>query len=278
MSIPDAVERLPRTVEKIKKMVLETCVGAGCGHVNSSLSCVDILCALYHGGVLNVGPGDVDNPSRDRFILSKGQASPALYAVLADLEYFPRDWLDTFAKPDGKFGVHLQNDIPGVEMSTGSLGHGLGFAAGLAYAARLQRADWMTYCLLGDAECYEGSVWEAAMWASGVGLNNLVAIIDRNSLGATDFTERMCGLEDLEDKWLAFGWDVHRIPGHDVKNVWAELANTKRRVESKPVMIICDTVKGNGISFMENAPLWHSRTPTGAQADQARKELGYESA
>lgn len=267
-----SVSRLQEKTAEIKRNVLKMCVDAGTGHVSSSFSIAEILVTLYHGGVLNVANRDPEWNSRDRFILSKGQASPILYAVLADCGFFPTDWCATFNKPGGKFAVHLQNTVPGVELSTGSLGLGLGVGCGMAYGLKLYRKLPLVWVLLGDAECYEGSIWESALFAAHNHLNNLVVIIDRNCLGATDFTENMCGLENLAAKWKAFGWDVHRIPGHDIGVLLDSFSAMRRRSTRNPTVFICDTTKGNGLDYM-NDPLWHSRTPSGELAKQAMEEL-----
>ncbi len=159
-------------------------------------------------------------------------------------------------------------------MSTGSLGHGFGVACGIAHGLKLKRALPLVFCIIGDAECYEGSIWESALFAAHNRLNNLIVFLDRNYLGATDFTEDMCGLEPLEDKWEAFGWDTARIDGHDFDEIRTALGNYRGRVSSQPYMIICDTVKGKGIDMISNKPLWHSKTPTGAIAAEAMEELG----
>ena len=259
---------LNKKVEQIKYDTLKMCCDAGTGHVNSSFSIAEILVALYHGGVLNVDPKNPEWEERDRFILSKGQASPILYATLADMGFFPKDWLKTFNQKDGKFAVHLQKTVPGVELTTGSLGHGLGVAAGMALALKLKRKLPLVFCLLGDAECYEGSIWESALLAAHQKLNNLVVIVDRNMLGATDFTEDMCALGSIEDKFSAFGWDSFTIDGHDIKNLIG-FGAFRGHISTRPVCVICDTVKGNGIGFLENAPLWHGMAPGGDDAKRA---------
>jgi len=269
-----SVNKIQEIVLKLKRATLAMCSKAGTGHINSSFSIAEILVTLYYGGILNVRPKEPEWRKRDRFILSKGQASPILYCLLADLGFFPESWCGEFNAPDAHFAVHLQNTVPGVELSTGSLGHGLGVASGIALGLKLKRELPLVWCLMGDAECYEGSVWEAATVASHNYLNNLVAIIDRNSLGATDFTEDMCSLEPLSKKWEAFGWNVVRMNGHNIGELLLNFGNMRRRMNRQPTMFICDTVKGNGIEFMENAPLWHARTPSGEQFDKAMKELG----
>jgi len=268
MSKKTTLAKLRNKARQIRKDVLTMCSNAGTGHVNSSYSIVEILVTLYHGGILDYDSKDPDNISRDRFILSKGQASPVLYCVLADVGYYPRDWCSSFNADGGKFAVHLQHTVPGVELTTGSLGHGLGVAAGMAHGLKLKRELPFVFCVIGDAECYEGSIWETAVFASHNRLNNLIVFLDRNCLGATDFTENMCALEDLEAKWDAFGWDTVRINGHSFVELAQVLRNVKGRPSTQPYMIICDTIKGKGIKELTNAPLWHSKTPTGDHAKE----------
>lgn len=258
---------------QIKRDTLEMCVNAGTGHVSSSFSIAEILVVLYYGGILSVNPETPEWRSRDRFILSKGQASPILYAILADLGFYPKDWCTKFNCVGGRFAVHLQSTVPGVEISTGSLGHGLGVAAGIAYGLKLKRELPMVWCLLGDAECYEGSVWEAATFAANAHLNNLVAIVDRNMLGATDFTEDAQPLGNIGAKWAAFDWNVVHLNGHNIESLSTNFAAARRRSTRRPIVFVCDTVKGNGLPFMEHQPLWHSRTPTGELADTAKELL-----
>jgi len=258
--------------KELRKTVLEMCIKAGTGHVTSCFSCVEILVALYYGGVLKHDPKNPKWKDRDRFLLSKGQASPLLYAILADRGFFPKEDLETFCQPGGKFGVHLQNDVPGVECTFGSLGNGLGIAAGMALAAKKNRQNHMVYVLLGDAECYEGAIWEAAMFASHNRLNNLVAIIDRNHLGVTDWTESMLALEPLEEKWTSFGWAAGNTSGHN-KNILGVFRELEFRRNNIPTVIIANTTKGGGLSFMSNDPKWHGLAPSGEDAERARKEL-----
>jgi transketolase len=264
---------LEETAARIRKSVLETCLRAGTGHLTSSLSCVEILVALYHGGLLRFDPQRPDWEGRDRFIMSKGQASPALYAVLADLGFFdPRD-LELFAQQGGRMGVHLQQDVPGVEITSGSLGLGLGIAAGLALGAAMDGEGHRVFALLGDGECDEGSIWEAAMFAAHHRLGNLTAVIDRNGLCVTDFTEKIVALEPLEDKWRAFGWQVLRIDGHSLGALADALAVRGAPGSSPPLMVIADTIKGAGIPCISNIPLWHGQVPSGELADRCRVEL-----
>lgn len=264
------ITSLKKKAYELRKNVFNTCVKAGTGHVTSSMSCIDILTVLFYGNILKYDPKNPNWGKRDRFILSKGQASPALYNVLGDLGYFPIKELDRFAQKDGKFGVHLQKDVPGAEITSGSLGHGFGIAAGLALGAIMNRELHMVFSLLGDGECYEGSIWETAMFASHNRLNNLVAIVDRNSLCVTDFTENIVSFEPLDDKWKSFGWNVTRINGHSFEELLEALSDVRSRRSVKPSVIIADTVKGNGIENMCYQPLWHALVPKGDDEKAAR--------
>lgn len=270
----NSISKLKDKSFQIRKTMLEMCIKAGTGHVTSSLSCIDLLVALYYGNILRFNPENPAWEDRDRFILSKGQASPALYTILADLGFFDCKYLDTFAQKDGKFGVHLQNDVHGVEITSGALGHGFGVAAGIAMAAKMDKSLYLSFVLLGDGECYEGSIWETAMFAGHNGLNNLVAIIDRNYMCVTDFTENLLKLEPLEDKWRSFGWEVRHIDGHSFENILDALRNVRSRRSSKPLMIIADTVKGEGIECMSNVPLWHGVAPKEKDVEICRIDLG----
>ncbi len=264
---------LEKKANYIRRQVLDMCVKAGTGHVTSSFSCAEILVALYYGGVLRYDPAKPDWPERDRFMLSKGQASPILYVILADAGFFPESELEKFCQVDGKFGVHLQSDVPGAEITAGSLGLGFGMAAGRALAAKMDGSSFLTFSLLGDGECYEGSIWETAMFAGHHGLNNLIAIIDRNSLCVTDFTEDLVRLDPLDRKWESCGWEVVTIDGHSFQNIFSALEGCRSRQGEKPLLIIANTVKGKGVSFMENVPLWHGLAPKGSEAELARAEL-----
>lgn len=266
-------QRLRAKALELKKLMLQTCIRAGTGHVTSSLSCAEILTALFYGGILRFDPARPDWPDRDRFILSKGQASPMLYTVLADLGYFPKSDLERFAQPDGPFGVHLQKSVPGAEITCGSLGHGFGIAAGLALAAKMERQLHLVFVLLGDGECYEGSVWETALFAAHHRLNNLIAIVDRNYQCVLDFTENFLPLEPLEDKWRAFGWRVKRINGHSFPEILGALEGVRSRRSAQPLVIIADTVKGAGVDFMACNPLWHGAAPRGPEAEEALRQL-----
>lgn len=247
---------------------------AGSGHPGGSLSCTDILCALYLGGVLDIHPDEPDAFHRDRFILSKGHAAPALYAALAHAGFFPREELMTLRK----FGSRLQGHpdmrlVPGVDASTGSLGQGLSIACGIACGLALDGSDDSVFVLLGDGECQEGQVWEAAMYAAHKGLDNLIAIIDHNGLQIDGRVSDVCSLESLSDKLRAFGWDVSEVDGHDVAALIDALSSAKARHEGMPKAIIAKTVKGRGVSFMEDVAGWHGKATNADETASALAEI-----
>ena len=269
----ERLKYLKEKAQEIRQQVLDMCVGAGTGHVTSSFSSTEILVSLYHGGILRTDPSRPDWEERDRFILSKGQASPLLYVVLADLGFFPQRNLKKFCCTDGPFGVHLQHDVAGVEMTSGSLGHGLGVGAGIALAAKMDEKPQMVFALLGDGECYEGSIWESALFAAHHQLTNLVAIVDRNKLCVTDFTENIVRLNPLAKKWESFGWEAVEVDGHSIKELLTVLKRVRSRRSTRPLVIIANTVKGKGVSFLEDVVLWHGVAPQGKEALRAKKEL-----
>jgi transketolase len=266
-------QELQKKADEMRLATLEMCDRSGTGHVSSSFSCAELLTTLYYGGILRHNPENPSWEGRDRFVASKGQASPIIYNILADQGYFPKEWLETFAQPGARLGVHMQCDVPGVEMTAGSLGHGLGIAAGRALAAKMDRKDYFTFALLGDAELYEGSNWEAAMFASHQQLNNLVGIVDRNWQGVIDYTEDAIALEPLEDKWQSYGWNTKRINGHSVPEIREAFEGIRSHKNERPYMIIADTVKGKGISFMEDTLGWHSLSTQGEHTERAKREL-----
>lgn len=245
------------------------------GHPGGDLSAADILAVLY-SGVLKIDPANPRMPDRDRFILSKGHCSGALYATLAEAGFFPRERLREYMKPLSMLNGHPdRNKVPGVEANTGPLGHGLPIGVGAAKAAKMTGASWRTFVLTGDGELQEGSNWEAAMAASHFGLDNLILIIDRNGLQQGDATERTIALEPLAARWRAFGWAVREVDGHDVD----ALLHTFTWLPFQPGMpncLIAHTIKGRGVSFMENRTEWHHRVPTDAELAAALTELGGE--
>lgn len=271
--LPLTIPALELKAAKLRLKILQTALKAGKGHVPPAFSCIDILTALYYGGIMNHRPKEPKWPERDRFILSKGHAALALYVVLGDLGYFDVSELDSFEVGGHILAGHPDIGINGVEMNTGSLGHGLGVGAGLALAAKLDKKPWMTYCLLGDGECDEGSIWEAAMFSSHHELGNLVAIVDRNRLQAIDYTETVTQLEPLVAKWQAFGWRAGTINGNDMKQIMGVLSDIKEGYSSTPQVIIANTIKGKGVGFMEGSQLWHHQLPKGEQVEKALAEL-----
>jgi transketolase len=241
---------------EIRIEILKAVHAAGKGHIGGAFSIVEILVSLYHGGILKF---DAKNPKwkgRDRFILSKGHTGVALYAVLADLGYFPKEELKLLNQ-GGLLGEHPDPRIPGIEVISGSLGHGLPIGAGMALADKMDKTSRKTYVLMGDGECYEGSVWEAAMFAAHHKLHNLCGIVDRNKLITHGSTESINRLEPFKDKWEAFGWEVIEINAHDFKDLERAWEIFTAKEEGKPSMIIANSVKGKGVSFMENKAIWH---------------------
>ncbi len=246
---------------------------AQAAHLASCLSCADILVAAYWH-VLEIDPETPDGPLRDRFILSKGHAAAALYATLAMKGFFPLEELDTYAKDGGRLAEHPPaNLLPGVEAATGSLGHGLSLGIGMALSGRIKGERFRVYALLSDGENNEGSVWEAAMFAAAQRLENVCVIVDYNKWQATARSDETLMLAPLRDKWAAFGWDAHEIDGHDV----GALAAAMQRIPNgsgKPVALIAHTVKGKGVSFMEDDNNWHYRSPSADEVARAHRELG----
>lgn len=268
------IEELTKKAAWVRRQVFDMICGAGKGHMGGSLSCTDILIALYEGDILRVSPGEPDSPDRDRFLFSKGHSAEALYAVLAQRGFFPVDLLATYGHGGSPLGGHVDCLVPGIELSTGSLGHALGVGAGLAFAAKLDGRSFFTFVLLGDGECYEGSVWESASFAAHHGLSNLVAIVDRNQQVTLNFTESINRLEPFADRWRAFGWEAVEVDGHSMEALMTELEGIRERKEAKPLVLIANTKKGRGISFMEGDLHWHHNVPKGEKLEQARKELG----
>lgn len=255
----------------IVKMVAE----AGSGHPGGSLSAAEIMTALYFGGILEHDPSDPRDDRRDRFVLSKGHAAPALYATLAEAGYFPVEETLTLRKLHSRLQGHPDcRKLPGVEASTGSLGQGLSIAAGMACGLKLDGSGSFVFTLLGDGECQEGQVWEAAMFAAHRGLDNLVAIIDHNHLQIDGNIEDVCSPESLAAKFEAFGWQVLTCDGNDMEAVLAALETAKGSKDPSPRVVIAETTKGKGVSFMEGQAGWHGKAPNAEQTAQALDELG----
>lgn len=242
-------------------------------HIGSILSVADVVAVLYND-VANISPENVKDENRDRIVLSKGHAGAAIYAALAEKGFFPIEELKTHYADGSRLSGHVSHKgIPGVEISTGSLGHGACMACGIALNAKLEKKDYFTYAITGDGECDEGSIWEMALFASHFKLNQFVVIVDHNKMQSLDFCENTLSLSPFEKKWEAFGWNVFSIDGHNHDAIRNAL-NEAKKSQDKPTVIIANTVKGNGISFMENDILWHYRFPhEGEEYDGALKEL-----
>ncbi len=243
-------------------------------HIGSVFSVAEIIAVLY-SSVLNVDPRDPRKPDRDRLILSKGHAGSAVYAALAETGFFPVEQLKTHYANGSILSGHVSHKgVPGVEVSTGALGHGLGIGAGMALGAKMDGAAWRTYVVLGDGECDEGSVWEAALQAAQYGLGRLIAVVDYNHMQSLTTVEKTLRLEPFEQKWKNFGWNAESVDGHDTAALEAAFGRAKEQAGSgRPSVILAHTVKGRGVSFMENNILWHYRTPQGEEYEAALKEL-----
>ena len=265
------VERLQQQAQQLRRLVVDLTHQGQCGHPGGSMSLAEIMSCLYFE-VLNVDPARPRWEDRDRLILSKGHAAPIYYAALAEKGFFSTDLLGTYGKIDTLLQGHPDMHTPGVDMSSGSLGQGLSPALGMALGAKLRGQSFRVYAILGDGECQEGQIWEAAMVAPHFGLNNVTVVVDKNRLQLTDFVENAVSVDPLGDKWKAFNWHVIEVDGHSVTELLAAFAEAEETAD-KPVAIIAHTTKGKGVSFMENEVSWHSRAPSDDEYDQALKEI-----
>ena len=276
--IEESVDKIEARANNMRKNIIKMLKEAGSGHPGGSLSAADIVASLYFGGVMNYSEADPQHPERDYFILSKGHAAPVLYAALAELGYVPEDELLTLRKLHSRLQGHPDSKkLPGVEVSTGSLGQGLSIAAGVALGVRIdQQRDGgpkrRVFTLLGDGEIEEGQVWEAAMFAAHYHLDNLVAIVDSNNLQIDGDVRDVAGLDNISSKFKSFGWQTIEVDGHDVGAVVTAL-KTATLLDGSPVCIVAHTVKGKGVSFMENQAGWHGKAPNEEQAKEALAEL-----
>ena len=265
------VERLEKQAIQLREDIVSMIHAAKAGHPGGSLSAVDMITALYFH-VMNIDPADPKNPNRDRFILSKGHACPALYAALARRGYFDPALLNTLRQYHSILQGHPDmNKVPGVDMSTGSLGNGLSVGVGMALSAKLHKQDYMTYVMLGDGETQEGEVWEAAMAANHHDLKNLIAIVDCNGVQINGWTNDVMTVEPMADKWRAFGWNVVEVNGHNMKDLLTALHTAKTM--RHPTVILMRTVKGKGVSFMEDNAAWHGAAPDDEQLVKAIVEI-----
>jgi transketolase len=267
-----AKEPLQELAKRIRLHAVRMAHHARSPHVASSLSMAELLAVLYRS-VLRVGPHTVNDPDRDRLILSKGHGCAGLYAVLAEGGFFPLDWLDSFYRDGARLPGHATaHGIPGVEVSTGALGHGLSIACGLALTAKQDGRPWRVFTVLSDGECDEGSIWEAALLAPQHCLDNLIAIVDYNKIQSLGHVKDVLDLDPFAAKWTAFRWAVREIDGHDVDAIEATLRAVPFE-PGKPSCVIAHTVKGKGVSFMEDNLLWHYRSPQGDEYQRAMAEL-----
>jgi transketolase len=267
----EEIKRLKKEAIGIRKRTLEIIFGASGGHAGGALSSVDILVALYFK-VMKIDPLHPDDPNRDRFIMSKGHSVESYFSVLARKGFFPDALLETYGKFNSVLSGHPTRKVPGIELNSGALGHGLSVGVGMALAAKRQGREYRTFVLMGDGEQVEGSIMEAAAAAGHYNLDNLIAIIDRNKLQISGLTEEVMSIEDLGKKYEACGWKVIEIDGHNMKELTHILSNTPVKM-GKPTCVIAHTIKGKGISFIENNKSWHHNVPTAQQLIDATKEL-----
>ena len=266
------VKTLEAVAAKSRLLGLDMVYNCASGHIGGSFSAMDVLTVLYFD-VMNIDPAQADDPDRDRFILSKGHCTPALYPTPAQRGYFPEEDLKLFRSIDGHMSGHAEmHHVKGVDMSTGSLGQGISAAVGMALAGKLDKKDYRVYSVLGDGEIEEGQVWEAFMSAAKYGLDNLCAVIDVNGLQIDGRTADVMPSEPLDEKMAAFGWNVIKVDGHDVAALSAAFEQAKGN-KGAPTVLLAKTVKGKGVSFMENQAGWHGKAPNAEQYEQARAEL-----
>ncbi len=267
-------ERYRTLATKVRAHALRMTHGGRSGHVGSMLSMAELLVVFYEK-ILRVKPDDPDWPQRDRFILSKGHGGGGVYAILAEKGFFPKEWLSTYYKDDGKLSGHISHHVPGVEFSTGSLGHGLPVAVGMALAAKHARSEHRVFCLMSDGDCDEGSTWEAMMFAAQHKFDNLIAVVDYNRVQALGHVEDVVELEPFAAKVTAFGWAVREIDGHDCRQIENALSAVPFET-GKPSFVIARTTKGKGVSWMEDTVSCHYGAVNDGQLAQALKELGVE--
>ena len=265
---------LENKVQQVKRECLELCIHAGAGHVTSAFSCAEVVTLLYYE-IMNVSKEARGSGSHDRFVMSKNHGSVITYPILADLGYVSHDEVRTFLDDGSRFGAHSKMEVPGTDFAGGALGIGIGAACGMAYTAKADNKDWLTFCLVGDGECYEGSVWEAAMFAGHNKLDNLIVIVDRNRMTVTDFTDHMLSQSPMKEKWEAFGFETKEVAdGHSISQLREAFSDVRNRGSDKPLCVILNTVKGHGVDFMENNVFLHGVAPTGDKAARALEQVG----
>jgi len=268
------IKKLKQIAKELRRDILLMLEQSGSGHTGGSLSMVEILITLYYYKMKH-SPKNPELEARDRFILSKGHGCPALYAILANLGYFPQEDLLTLRQLGSKLQGHPQLGLPGIEVSSGSLGQGLSIACGMALVGRMDKKKYKIYCLMGDGEVNEGQIWEAAMTASHYKLDNLCGIIDHNKYQIDGKICDVMNIDPLKDKWLSFGWNVYEVDGHNIKDL-AKALDKADRAKKHPCLVIAHTVKGKGISFIEGSNKWHGVAPNKDELEQALEELDLE--
>lgn len=271
LSARDAQE-LRQKIKEARLRTLELCVKAGHGHISSAFSCAEICGVLYYR-IMRYRVNEPDWEERDRIIMSKNHASVMLFPIMNDVGIITDEEYQTIMCEGSRRTHHTDISLPGMDFSGGALGIGLGMAAGSALAAQIDKKSYITFCILGDAECCEGSIWESVMFAGHNHLNNLVAIIDHNNMGVSDHTSNMINMEPVEDKWRSFGWETRRINGHDVRALYDALSDVRDRQCEKPLVIVADTIKGKGVRFIEDQLQWHGRVPRGDEVENAFSQL-----
>ena len=262
-----------KIAKSLRRSILEMIYNSKSGHIGGSFSCIDILVALFYGKILKFNSKKPDLKNRDRLIVSKGHASAAFYSVLSSLGFIKKQELKKYCKNNTRLATHLNKEVPGVEFDTGSLGHGLGVGCGLAYAAKLDKKKYNIFVLLSDGELYEGSTWEALIFANNFHLNNLTIIVDRNKQIVMDKTEDCMVLDPLVKKFKSFGFKTLETDGHSIKKLISIFKKIKNSKTKKPTVVIANTIKGKGVSFMEGNVKWHHSVPNKDEFIKAKIEL-----
>ncbi len=265
------LKELTEKARWVRRTLFNTAINTGQAHLGGALSSVELVLSLYNTGILNVTPETVDSPDRDRFLYSKGHCPLALYTILADNGFFTIEDLAKYGTSE--MAGHSDYRINGVEMTSGSLGHGIGIGCGIALNAKLDKKDYKTYILCGDTECNEGSVWEGVMFAAAKKLNNLIVIVDNNKFGVQELSTNYTGPGNIVEKWVSFGWDVYEVNGHDFESIISAFESIQNSTSDRPKCIVADTIKGKGISYMEGNPVWHHGVPKGEELKVAIEEL-----
>lgn len=271
---PELIARLEERAQFVRLETIRLISIAKVGHYSSVFSCAEIFSALYYD-VMNLRRGEPNWPDRDRFTMGKGHAAVGLFPILADLEFFPVEWLDSYTRLGSPLGDHPDmRKVPGVDFSSGSIGHALSNAVGMAHGARIQDKHFNVFCLMGDGEMQEGQVWEAALNAASHKLSRVIAIVDRNGYQLDGKVDDVIAVEPLDEKWRAFGWEVHVVDGHDIVALTQKLREVKAdQTREKPVCIIAKTLKGKGIDYMETEPGWHLGWLDAADEERARQTI-----